>query len=365
MWGSIPGAGTRQGVSTSSNPIAPSVRRTSDCRRARARAFAFRASGITRRLYSSARVPARFPAGSGGFRFVNRLSGTRLTSGVALVSFAAPMADERDPAAGAGLFAEAGLHHEDVGAGSPVVLLHGWSLSSAVFEAEASLLARARRVIAPDLRGHGRSRPGPFSLADLARDLAGLLARLGAERAVLVGWSLGAQVALAALPLVRPRLSALVLVAGTPRFTEGEGWPHGLPAQAVEVLAHRVRRDPARAMARFFDGMFAEGELDEAARVRVRALRAAIPLPDPPAALAGLDLLAREDLRGALGAVDLPVLLVHGERDPICSAGASRAMAAALPGARVAVLPGAGHAPFLARPGALADAVLSFPAGRA
>jgi len=259
----------------------------------------------------------------------------------------------------------AGLHHEDVGAGSPVVLVHGWSLSSAVFETEASLLARERRVIAPDLRGHGRSPPGPFSLADLARDLAALLARLGAERAVLVGWSLGAQVALAALPLVRPRLSALVLVAGTPRFTEGEGWPHGLPAQAVEVLAHRVRRDPARAMARFFDGMFAEGELDEAARVRVRALRASIPLPDPPAALAGLDLLAREDLRGALGAVDLPVLLVHGERDPICSAGASRAMAAALPGARVAVLPGAGHAPFLARPGALADAVLSFPAGRA
>ena len=259
----------------------------------------------------------------------------------------------------------AGLHHEDVGAGSPVVLLHGWSLSSAVFEPEASLLARHRRVIAPDLRGHGRSPAGPSSLADFARDVAALVDRLGLERAVLVGWSLGAQVALAALPLVRPRLSALVLVAGTPRFTQGEGWPHGLPPQAVEVLAHRVRRDPARAMARFFDGMFAEGELDDAARARLRALRAAIPLPDPAAALSGLELLAREDLRGALAAVDLPVLLVHGERDPICPPAASRAMAAAIPAARLAVLPGAGHAPFLARPGALADAVLSFTAAGA
>jgi len=259
----------------------------------------------------------------------------------------------------------AGLHHEDVGAGSPVVLLHGWSLSSAVFEPEASLLARHRRVIAPDLRGHGRSPAGPSSLADFARDVAALVDRLGLERAVLVGWSLGAQVALAALPLVRPRLAALVLVAGTPRFTQGEGWPHGLPAQAVEVLAHRVRRDPARAMARFFDGMFAEGELDDAARARLRALRAAIPLPDPAAALSGLELLAREDLRGALAAVDLPVLLVHGERDPICPPAASRAMAAAIPAARLAVLPGAGHAPFLARPGALADAVLSFTAAGA
>ena len=259
----------------------------------------------------------------------------------------------------------AGLHHEDVGAGSPVVLLHGWSLSSAVFEPEASLLARHRRVIAPDLRGHGRSPAGPSSLADFARDVAALVDRLGLERAVLVGWSLGAQVALAALPLVRPRLAALVLVAGTPRFTQGEGWPHGLPAQAVEVLAHRVRRDPARAMARFFDGMFAEGELDDAARARLRALRAAIPLPDPAAALSGLELLAREDLRGALAAVDLPVLLVHGERDPICPPAASRAMAAAIPGARLVLRAGAGHAPFLARPGALADAVLSFPAAGA
>ncbi len=275
------------------------------------------------------------------------------------------MADEREAGAGAGPMRPASLHHEDVGAGSPVVLLHGWSLSSRVFEADASLLARGRRVIAPDLRGHGRSGPGPFTLADLAADLAALMDRLGLERAVLAGWSLGAQVALAALPLVRPRLSSLVLVSGTPRFTQGEGWPHGLPAQSVEVLAHRVRRDPARAVARFFDGMFADGELDDAGRARARAVRAAIPLPDATAALAGLDILAREDLRPALGGVELPVLLVHGERDPVCPDGASRAMAKAIPGACLALVPGAGHAPFLSRPGALAAAVLSFAAAQA
>lgn len=272
------------------------------------------------------------------------------------------MADDREPRPGPDRSIPATLHHEDVGAGAPVVLVHGWSLSSAVFEAEATLLARRRRVIAPDLRGHGRSAPGGFSLADLSQDLVALMARLDLERAVLVGWSLGAQVALAALPLVRPRLSALVLVSGTPRFTEGEGWPHGLPAQSVEVLAHRVRRDPARAAARFFDGMFADGELDGEARLRTRTMRAAIPVPDVAAALAGLGVLAREDLRPALGGVDLPVLLVHGERDPICPAGASRAMAEAIAGARLALLAGAGHAPFLSRPGALADAVLSVPA---
>ncbi|HET8538787.1 MAG TPA: alpha/beta fold hydrolase [Anaeromyxobacter sp.] len=254
------------------------------------------------------------------------------------------------------------LHHEDAGSGAPVVLVHGWSLSSAAFADELAALARSRRAIAPDLRGHGRSAAprAPFGLADLARDLAALVEALALDRAVLVGWSLGAQVALAAAPLVRARLAGLVLVSGTPRFAEGEGWPHGLPARSVEGLAARVRRDAPRAVARFFDGMFVEGELDAAARARAEAIRAAVAPADPAALLCGLDVLAREDLRGALPSLDLPVLLVHGDRDPVCPPGASRAMAAAIPGARLALLPGAGHAPFLSRAGPFRDALASF-----
>lgn len=246
----------------------------------------------------------------------------------------------------------------------PLVCLHGWSLSSAVFAGLVEGLGRDRRVLLPDLRGHG-ARAGvpaaPFDLDDLAADLAAHLEAEDVRDGVLLGWSLGAQVALAALPRVRRRLSALVLVSGTPRFTSGEGWPHGLAAQAVEVLALRVRRDPARALARFFEAMFVDGELDPAASARAGALRAAIPPPDPAAAAAGLEILLRADLRAALPAVALPTLVVHGERDPICPAGAARALAAAIPGARLALLPGAGHAPFLSRPAearALLDAVL-------
>jgi pimeloyl-[acyl-carrier protein] methyl ester esterase len=257
------------------------------------------------------------------------------------------------------------LHHEDEGAGIPVVLVHGWSSSSAVFSDEIGMLARTHRVIAPDLRGHGRSAAGTFTLSHLAEDVGRLVERLALDRVILAGWSLGAQVVLAALPLVRARVSAAVLVSGTPRFTAGDGWAHGLPGRSVEVLAQRVRRDPARALARFFDGMFVEGELDEAGRARAARARAAIPLPDAAAAAAGLDLLAREDLRPRLPRLDLPTLLVHGERDPICPAAASRAMAEAIPGAHLCVLPGAGHAPFLSRPGALAAAIRPFLAARA
>ncbi len=254
------------------------------------------------------------------------------------------------------------LHHEDAGAGPPVVLVHGWSLSSAAFGDEIPVLARRHRVVAPDLRGHGRSSAprGPFGLGELARDLAALADALALERAVLVGWSLGALVALAAAPLVRARLAGLALVSGTPRFTEGEDWPHGLPARSVEGLALRVRRDAPRAVARFFDGMFVAGELDAPARARAEAIRAAVPPADPAALLAGLDVLAREDLRARLPALDLPVLVVHGGRDPVCPPGAARALAAAIPGARLALLPGAGHAPFLSRPEPFHEAVGAF-----
>jgi pimeloyl-[acyl-carrier protein] methyl ester esterase len=261
----------------------------------------------------------------------------------------------------AGLATDFGtLHYEDAGAGDPVVLVHGWSFASGVFADLAEHLAPTRRVVRPDLRGHGRSSPGPFALADLAGDLAALADALRLERAVIVGWSLGAQVALAAVPLLRRRLAGLVLVSATPRFTAGEGWEHGLPAQSVEVLAHRVRRDAGRAVARFRDGAFVEGELDGAARDRVAILAAALPAPDAASARAGLDLLARVDLRAALPAMDLPVLVVHGERDPICPVAAGRAVAAAVPGARLVEVPGAGHAPFLSRPDAFRAALASF-----
>lgn len=249
----------------------------------------------------------------------------------------------------------------DRGSGPPLVLVHGWSLGAGVFHGMPGAVTAGRRVLAPELRGHGASPlPGPFTLGDLADDLARLLEELDLGGASLLGWSLGAQVALAALPRIRRRVSRLALVSATPCFTLRDDWPHGVPARALESLALRVRRDPPSAVARFFDGMFAGGELDGEARARAAALRAAIPLPEPAAALAGLEILATADLRPALGAVDLPALVIHGERDPVCPAGAGRALAAAIPGARLVELPGAGHAPFLSCPEAFAAAVGPF-----
>jgi len=256
------------------------------------------------------------------------------------------------------------LHVEAAGHGPALLALHGWSRSGADL---ASLLARlpGLRTLALDLRGHGRSAAGPLDLDLLAGDLAATAEALSVERAVLLGWSLGGQVALAALarhPALRRRLAGLALLSSTPRFTASDDWPHGLPPRSLAGLAAKVRRRPLEAFPGFFDGCFAEGELDEAARSRLAPLREA-PAPDLACAQAGLRLLGTADLRGELAALAgaaLPVLVVHGEGDPICPPGAGRALAAAFPGARLVTLPGAGHAPFLTRETEVAAALRAF-----
>jgi pimeloyl-[acyl-carrier protein] methyl ester esterase len=127
----------------------------------------------------------------------------------------------------------------------------------------------------------------------------------------------------------------------------------------VEGLAARLRRQPARTLARFLEDCFAPGELDPAGRARVAAL-APGPAPDLGCALDGLSVLATTDLRGALPAVTAPALVLHGEADAICPPGAARDLAGAMPAARLELLPGAGHAPFLSREAEVAGRIAAF-----
>ncbi len=256
------------------------------------------------------------------------------------------------------------LHIEDQGEGRPVLLLHGWAMASGLLAPLAERLGAGRRTIRYDLRGHGTSAPaGSATLDDHAADLAAVVEARSLDGVLVVAWSLGAQVLLRALPGLGRRVAGAVLVGGTPRFTAGDGWTDGLPARQIEVLAQRFRRDPARTRARFLADLLAPAEREALGPARLAALDAATPLPELAAALAGLDILAATDLRPGLAAVDRPVLLVHGDADPICPAGASQAMAAAIPGARLSILPGAGHAPFLTREEELLGAITAFDEG--
>lgn len=246
------------------------------------------------------------------------------------------------------------LAWREAGAGPPLLLLHGWAMSSAVFTESIESFAGEFRVLAPDLRGHGASDGGPgYGLSDLAADLGAWLEGLHLQKVGGVGWSLGGQVLLELLGTTAAgRIDRLALVGATPRFTAGDGWAAGLPETQVRAMARDLRRQYEKSMGEFFDLQFASETIAPARRRQIIdfAVRQGR-LPEPAVALAALETLGSADQRQAVAAIPCPLLVVHGELDRIVPPAAGRWLAEEAPAGRLALLPAAGHAPFLSRPG--------------
>lgn len=244
------------------------------------------------------------------------------------------------------------LWFEEAGEGDCLIMLHGWSMSSAIWEFQLESLSRHFRVIAPDLRGHGRSDKcmSGYSFDELAADVALLVETSGAKRVVLLGWSMGAEIAILASRLLGERLKGLVLVSGTPCFSARDGFPYALPKVEADGMALKVRRNVARALEGFKAQMFAEGELETcAAADSIRDMLADLKCPDKDVALASLETLSDGDLRAMLPEVTVPVLVVNGDMDRICLPEASVYLHANLGNSVHRQFPGCGHAPFLSR----------------
>jgi len=248
------------------------------------------------------------------------------------------------------------LWYEDEGEGCPVVLLHGWCMSSAVWRYQYGGLAGSIhapvRLIAPDLRGHGRSRgiSGQMNFAVFATDLVDLFDSLELERVVLVGWSMGAQIALQSCAGLSGRLAGMVLVSATPRFTASVDFPFGLADKEAGGMRLKVQRNTRRALDGFYTLLFAEGELEShPAAADIRQLLASIPSPDTAAVLEALDALVRTDMRRLLATITIPTMILNGALDRICLPEASSYLKEHIPGALQVVFPDCGHAPFLTR----------------
>lgn len=252
------------------------------------------------------------------------------------------------------------LHTETRGRGPALVLLHGWGLHSGIWATLAPALAERFSLTCVDLPGHGRSpplagEPGPGALGAWADAVAAVAPR----GAAWLGWSLGGQVALAAA-LAGHDVSRLALVATTPRFLASADWPCGMAPATLAGFAEGLDRDHRRTLRKFL-ALQLRG--DRHAATLLRALTAILEAggqADARALQAGLDILARSDLRAQLPGVRQPALVVAGERDTLTPAEAGRRLAEALPAARFELLPGAAHAPFLAAPEAFSDLLSAF-----
>jgi len=242
------------------------------------------------------------------------------------------------------------LWYEERGTGTALVLLHGWCMSSVVWHRQLEGLSDSFRVIALDLPGHGRSTPpaGGFQVTGCAADLADFFESLNLQDALLAGWSLGSLIALESFNLLRERLSGLVLIAATPRFTQVDGYSCALSKLEVEGMARKVQRSLQRARDGFTARMFAPGELDDPQQAAmIKGILSAVPLPSTEVALQALDELVENDLRDRLASIDRPTLIMNGDCDLICPPEASAYLGQRIVNARQTLFAGCGHAPFL------------------
>jgi 3-oxoadipate enol-lactonase len=252
------------------------------------------------------------------------------------------------------------LRYRDEGAGLPVALIHGWTLDLECFEPQVPGLARAARVIRHDRRGFGLSEGEP-ALAQDVDDLAALLDALDVRSAVLVGASQGARVALA-FALLHPDLVAGLVLDGPPDETGREA-AAGDADFSIDAFRELARREGVDAFRRAWrDHPFMKLHTPD---VRMRALLDAMLARYP-----GRDLLATAQVRPPAGTEALarcraPALVVSGEHDTAARLRAGERLAAVLPAAERAVVPGAGHLPNLDNPAAYERLVLEFLQRRA
>lgn len=244
------------------------------------------------------------------------------------------------------------LWYEDQGNGPSIVFLHGWCMSSEVWRLQIESLSPMFRVVVPDLRGHGRSAvPGDgYCFETFAADLDALFRHLDLNDTLLVGWSMGAEIAMEAFGQLRERLSGVVLVAGTPRFLAAVDFPHALGRLEADGMAAKLRRNTERALQGFVGRMFVTSEIEGSEAVgKISSLLDTIPVPETTVALQCLEALTEADVRHLLAAIDLPVLVINGDQDKICLPEASGYLARHLADCRQVEFSGCGHAPFLTR----------------
>jgi pimeloyl-ACP methyl ester carboxylesterase len=238
------------------------------------------------------------------------------------------------------------IAYSDEGRGRPLVLLHGLMADSSFFERQRAL-ADSFRVIAVDLRGHGRSPAGPVppTIQLLAEDVTGLARALELEGAVGVGWSLGAAVLWRVLAgPASQKFSGAVVVDMTPRVLNDRDWDLGLSRETCEARSQAIREDFPAFAAAAGQAIFASPgpEADRAAE--------AFAANDPGAIGALWESLVEEDFRPLLPSIRQPTLVVHGAQSHLYGADTAGHLAAALPNARVVAFDRSGHAPHLEQP---------------
>jgi 3-oxoadipate enol-lactonase len=230
------------------------------------------------------------------------------------------------------------VHHSLEGPeGAPVVVFaNSLGTTGVMWDAQAAALSDRFRVLRFGARGHGGTPapPGPYTMSDLAGDVLALLDRLELERVAFCGLSIGGMTGMWLAVHAAERIDRLVICCTGMHLPTAEMWTE----RAALVREEGMGAVVDATIERWFTSGF-RGRSPEA----VERIREDFLTTDPEGYAGCCEALAEFDMRGQLGAIEAPTLVIAGEDDPVGTPERAAAIGEEVDGSRVVVLPDAKH----------------------
>ena len=230
------------------------------------------------------------------------------------------------------------LAFERQGTGTPLVLLHGFPLDHHTWDDVVPLLEKTFDLILPDLRGFGESTTinTPYTMDDIASDIAGLLDQIGIASAIIAGHSMGGYATLAFARLFPERVSGLGLVS-TQALADPPDRKEGRYKTAEDVAKNGI------------DGVVDAMTTKFTSNERLQKFARTMMEQQQPAAYIGAlkAMAGRLDSSDLLAHLTFPVTIIHGSADQLISIERSREMDIAIAQSRLVELEDVGHLPML------------------
>ena len=256
------------------------------------------------------------------------------------------------------------LHVAEMGSGSPVVLLHGFTGSARAMAGVANGLSDTHRTLSIDLVGHGRSAVPPdaaaYSMTACVGQLAAVLDELGLHDAHLIGYSMGGRAALAFGAAHPARMRSALLVGARAGIRDRQ--QRAKRVRDDEALARRIEREGVEA---FVDFWISQPFLVNTRRLGARGvadarqMRLSNSIRGLAASLRGMGPGAQPPIHEALARIDAPICLAVGEEDLKFRALAAE-ISQELPNARIEIVPDAGHSAHTDNPAAFLQLARGF-----
>jgi non-heme chloroperoxidase len=242
------------------------------------------------------------------------------------------------------------IHYVDIGAGQPVVLIHGWPLSHRMWESQmVALVDAGYRCIAYDRRGFGESgKPAAgYDYDTFASDLNDLMVSLDLRDAVLAGFSMGGgEVARYVGRYGTERVAKTMLLGAVPPFLlKTADNPEGADQSLFDGMIAGVKADRIGFLDGFFPNFYNWDAPHEGVSNDLIPFSKSVAWIASPVATTGcITAFGTTDFRGDLKKFDVPTLVVHGDADRIVPIDISgKKSAAAIKGSRLEILAGAPH----------------------